>query len=116
MVAAGGPRYEFEIGDLHFNRVEMFASKERITKYTFLLSATLFHGMKYDIDDTENQKFIVNVPDGLSLNRDFEIVNLKGQMYAQIDGILIQDTEDQFFDIDNFSQIDEIIKRNKWRR
>ena len=106
---------DFNIGNLCFDNIEFFVSKERISRYSFLLSATLFHGFKYDIDDTKNQKFIVHIPEGVSLHRNFEIISLEGQMYAQVDGVLIQDTEDIMPDIDNFSQIEELIVRHRRR-
>ena len=109
--------FDFKIGDINFNRIEMFVLKDKISKYTFLLSATLFHGLKYDIDDTENQKFIVNVPDNLTLNRDFRIKSLEGKIYAEVDGVLLQDIEEDIEDIDNFTQItnNEYFNRKKSR-
>ena len=47
----------FKIGDLIFNDFEVFVPHEPRLKFPFLLSATLFYGMSYEID-TINEKFI----------------------------------------------------------
>ena len=64
----------------------------RKAKLTFpvLLSSTLFHGTSYTIDTVEN-RLTVDTKE-TSLNREFKIVSLKGTLYPQIDGIMIQDT------------------------
>ena len=83
---------KFEIGDLIFNDFEVFVPNEPKIRFPFLLSATLFYGMDYEID-TINEKFIVRMKDEQSFEREFKIKDLNGKLYPQIDGTLIQDTD-----------------------
>ncbi len=82
----------FEIGELIFNNFEVFVPFQPRLKFPFLLSATLFYGMDYEID-TINEKFIVRMKDEQSFEREFKIKDLNGKLYPQIDGVLIQDTD-----------------------
>ena len=82
----------FKIGDLIFNNFEVFVPKYPRLQYPFLLSATLFYGMSYEFD-TINCNFIVKMNDEQNLEREFKIKELRGQLYPQIDGILIQDVD-----------------------
>lgn len=82
----------FEVGKLIFNDFEVFVPREPKVKYPFLLSATLFYGMDYEFD-TINGNFIVKMKDEQKFERDFKIKELRGQLYPQIDGVLIQDID-----------------------
>ena len=61
-------------------------------KFPFLLSATLFYGMEYTLD-TINGNFIVRMTDEQKFERNFKLKELRGKLYPQIDGILIQDVD-----------------------
>lgn len=54
--------------------------------------ATLFYGMQYTFDMV-NGNFIVRMADEQKVARDFKIKELRGKLYPQIDGILIQDVD-----------------------
>ena len=82
----------FEIGKLIFKDFEVFVPREPNLKFPFLLSATLFYGMNYEFD-TINGNFIVKMADDQKFERDFRIKELRGKLYPQIDGILIQDVD-----------------------
>ena len=82
----------FEVGKLIFNDFEVFVPREPKVKYPFLLSATLFYGMDYEFD-TINGNFIVKMKDEQKFEREFKIKELRGQLYPQIDGVLIQDVD-----------------------
>lgn len=82
----------FQVGELIFNDFEVFVPREPKVKFPFLLSATLFYGMSYEFD-TMNGNFIVRMKDEQSFEREFKIRELRGQLYPQIDGVLIQDID-----------------------
>ena len=82
----------FSIGKLHFNNIEVFVPNKPKLKYPLLLSATLFHGVKYEIDTIDNI-LTVTTKDTDNLERDFRIKNLKGELYPQINGVLIESTD-----------------------
>lgn len=82
----------FKIGDLIFNDFEVFVPYEPRLQFPILLSANLFYGMAYEID-TINQKFTVRMNDEQSLNREFKIKKLRGNLYPQIDGVLFEDVD-----------------------
>ena len=83
---------EFKIGELTFKNLEVFVPHEPRLKFPFLLSATLFYGMEYAFD-TINGNFIVRMTDEQNFERDFKLKELRGKLYPQIDGILIQDVD-----------------------
>ena len=83
---------EFKVGELTFTDFEVFVPEEPRLKFPFLLSATLFHGMAYEVD-TINQKFTVRMQDDQPLERDFKIREIRGELLPQIDGVLIQDAD-----------------------
>lgn len=83
---------DFKIGDFNFEILQVFVPNDSVMHHPFLLSSTLFYGTSYEFD-TINSKFNVKFPDEMSLNRKFEIVSLKGKLYAQIDGVLLQDKQ-----------------------
>ena len=87
----------FEIGKLIFKDFEVFVPREPHLKFPFLLSATLFYGMNYEIDNI-NEKFTVRMKDEQNFERDFKIKNLRGKLYPQSDGVLIQDVDSFLID------------------
>ena len=87
----------FEIGELTFKNFEVFVPREPHLKFPFLLSATLFYGMEYTVD-TIGGNFTVRMKDEQNLERDFKIKELRGKLYPQIDGILIQDIDSFLID------------------
>ena len=87
----------FQVGELIFNDFEVFVPKEPHLKFPFLLSATLFYGMEYTID-TINGNFIVRMKDEQKFEREFKIKELRGTLYPQIDGVLIQDVDSFLLD------------------
>lgn len=82
----------FKIGELIFNDFEVFVPYEPRLQFPILLSANLFYGMAYEID-TINQKFTIRMNDEQSLNREFKIKKLRGNLYPQIDGVLFEDVD-----------------------
>ena len=82
---------DFKIGEFIFNDFEVFVPNRPKLKFPFLLSATLFYGMAYEID-TLNKKFTVRT-EGENLSRSFKIKELHGKLFPQIDGILLQDID-----------------------
>lgn len=81
---------DFKIGEINFSIFDAFVPYEVSLKYPILLSAPLFYGMTYGFD-TVDGLFFVDTKD-VSLNREFKLYELRGQLYPQIDGVLIQDT------------------------
>ena len=98
--------FNFQIGDLNFDSLDVFVPNIPDTKYTYLLSATMFYGMQFDFNmiDKNSQTFTVNIPDNVSLHRDFKIKDLNGQLYAQVNGILIQDDYIPIRNVTNYTQ------------
>ncbi|MBR2216242.1 MAG: hypothetical protein IJ849_10890 [Selenomonadaceae bacterium] len=80
----------FAIGELTYSPFDAFVPYEPSLKYPILLSAPLFSGMFYGFDSAES-KFIVETKD-MPLKRKFELHELRGQLFPQIDGVLIQDS------------------------
>lgn len=80
----------FALGHLNFEVLEVFVPNDRVTKYPFLLSATMFYGFEYAFD-TVAAKFRLTVPSGASLNRTFRVKDLAGRLFVQVDGVLLQD-------------------------
>ena len=83
---------EFKIGELIFKDFEVFVPNNPKIKFPFLLSATLFFGMVYEFD-TINKKFTVRMNDDENLTRHFQIKDLNGKLFPQINGILLQDVD-----------------------
>jgi len=86
--------------------LDVFVSNTRDTRYTYLLSATMFYGTNFSFNliDKENQTFTVEIPDSIPLHRDFRIKDLDGKIYAQVDGVLIQDELFPSVEITNYTQ------------
>ena len=91
----------FKAGELTFENLEVFVPDKPDFKFRFLLSATLFHGMVYEID-TINQKFTVRMKDDQPLTREFKIKDLDGKLFPQIDGVLFQDVDIELQDCQIF--------------
>ena len=82
----------FKIGELIFNNFEVFVPYRPKLQFPFLLSATLFFGINYEIDNINNN-FIVKMNDEQNFEIDFKIKEIRGKLYPQIDGVLIQDID-----------------------
>lgn len=93
--------HDFRIGDFIFDELDIFVSYKKSIQFSFLLSSTLFNGTNFQFDmiDKNNQTFTVNIPDEVELHRHFRLKDISGQIYAEIDGVLLQD--------DSFDQIEE---------
>ena len=91
----------FKVGDMVFEHLEVFVPDNPVTKYPFLLSATMFYGTDYDIN-TITGEMTVNIPYNMSLNKDFRIQELNGELYVQVDGILLQDSVECDIDFSQF--------------
>ena len=87
----------FQVGELIFNDFEVFVPTKPKLQFPFLLSATLFYGMNYEVDNI-NEKFIVRMKDEQSFEREFKIKSLNNRLYPQIDGVLIQDVSSFLID------------------
>jgi len=98
--------HNFIVGDFCFDALDVFVSNTRDTRYTYLLSATMFYGTNFSFNliDKENQTFTVEIPDSIPLHRDFRIKDLDGKIYAQVDGVLIQDELFPSVEITNYTQ------------
>ena len=81
---------EFKVGEIIYSPFEVFVPYMQTIKYPVLLGAPLFYGMFYGFDTVEN-KFVIDTKDA-PLKRQFRIVELRGQLYCQIDDILVQDS------------------------
>jgi len=88
--------YNFKIGVITYEKLDVFVPKNRDFRFAFLLSATMFHGTKYSFDtlNENNKHFNVEINKESLLHRTFEIKDLQGQLCAQIDGVLLQDDYD----------------------
>lgn len=72
----------FKIGELIFEKIEVFVPNTTVTLHPFLLSASMFAGLKYCIDTIES-KLTIEIPDNEDFNRNFFIKDLKGKLLAQ---------------------------------
>lgn len=81
---------EFRIGEISFAPFDVFVPYDPLLKYPILLGAPMFYGMFYGFD-TEENKFVIETKK-MPLKRSFKLRELNGQLYAQIDDVLVQDT------------------------
>lgn len=81
-----------------------------VTKHPFLLSASMFYGMEYDFN-TFDSKFTVYIPDNIPLKREFKLKDLDGKLYAQVDGVLLQENIEKRTYIDNYTQIEVTLDK-----
>lgn len=81
----------FKVGDINYSHLDVFVPYKPVTRHPFLLSATMFYGTNYSIN-TIDSKLIIEKNDAKLLNRDFRVRDLNGELYAQIDGVLLQDS------------------------
>ncbi len=95
----------FQVGVLNFAPLEVFVPKIPVGNHPFLMSASMLYGTEYCFNTYES-KFMVTIPDGFSLSRDFRLKYLQGELYAQIDGVLLQDEIKPERKIDNYTQMD----------
>ena len=111
--------HNFTVGELIFDDLDVFISNNPSIQYSFLLSASMFYGTNYSFDmiNKDNQIFTVEMPDDFNLHRKFKLVDVKGSLYAQINGVLIQDKNVELYTIDNYIQeSSEVINTNYIRR
>ena len=99
--------HDFRVGELIFDTLDVFVADKPDIKYSFLLSATMFYNMNFSFDmiDENNQSFTVKIPDNIPLHREFKIKMLEGKLYAQVDGVLLQDVSVPAQDITNYMQM-----------
>lgn len=88
---------DFKIGELHFMPLEVFVPYLPKIRFPFLFSATMFYGWAYEFD-TINAVFRIKMKDEQSARREFKIINLRGKLYAQIDGVLLQNEDTELVD------------------
>lgn len=98
---------DYKIGEMTFSTMDIFVPKDikPFCRYPIILSSTLFYNTKYEIDSV-NFKFTVDVADDSLLTREFDILNVRGKLYAQIDGILFQEDGFEVNQVDNYTQFD----------
>lgn len=72
----------FKVGELTFEKIEVFVPNESVTSHPFLLSASMFVGLKYVID-TINLKLTIEIPENENLTRHFFIKDLRGKLLTQ---------------------------------
>ena len=80
---------EFRIGELAYSPFEAFVPHAPLLKFPLLLSATMFYGMNYAINTIEG-KFVIETGN-VSLKREFKLISLKGGLYPEVDGVLVQE-------------------------
>lgn len=93
----------FAVGDMKFEPFQFFVPDKNEIKQPILLSATMFYGTDYDID-TINNKFTVSVNDEKNLVKSFKIKDLNGQLFAQVNDVLLQDTGMGIQEYGNYTQ------------
>ena len=82
---------EFRVGGLAFSPFDVFVPRQPLMKFPILLSATMFFNMDYTIKNTMGE-FIVDTGDTPESHKiEFKLLSLKGGLYPQVDGVLIQD-------------------------
>ncbi|MBR3722334.1 MAG: hypothetical protein IKN12_06155 [Selenomonadaceae bacterium] len=80
---------DFSIGSITFSPFEVFVPEILRIKYPILLSAPVFYGTDYEFD-TRRSLFKVSWGDDYPKNRSFKITKLKGELYPQVNGALLQ--------------------------
>lgn len=81
----------FSIDRLVYAPFEVFVPRKPLLNFPFLLPATMFFGMDYTIKNSSHE-FIVDTGEiPLSVPHEFKLLSLKGGLYPQIDGALIQE-------------------------
>lgn len=101
----------FKVGELNFEHFEVFVPNDLSSKFRYVLPPSIFHGTQL-VFDIDAHTFTVKMPENFPKNRDFRIVDLKGHLYAQIDGVLLQDEYDQLIEEEeyaNYTQFDYIL-------
>lgn len=71
----------FQVGALTFPNLHIIVNDELNNPFNLILSATMFQGLVYEIDDRRH-KFNVTVPDGESLVRNMRIVDSSGRLHV----------------------------------
>lgn len=93
---------DFKLGNLLFKELEFFVPKTIKLQYPFLFSATMFYGTAYEVDTIHNL-LNVTLEDNDNMERDFKIKDLKGKLYPQINGALLQIPDMYFSNVDIIS-------------
>jgi len=82
---------EFRVGGLIYSPFEVFVPRQPLMKFPILLSATMFYGMDYTVKNSTGE-FVIDTGDVSDTHKiEFRLLTLKGGLYPQIDGVLIQD-------------------------
>ena len=82
---------EFIVGGLKYSPFEVFVPRQPLMKFPILLSATMFYGMDYTVKNSTGE-FVIDTGDVSDTHKiEFRLLTLKGGLYPQIDGVLIQD-------------------------
>lgn len=71
----------FQVGTLTFPNMHIIANGEMKSPFNLILSATMFQGLIYEIDD-RSHKLSVTVPDGESPVRNMRIVDSGGRLHV----------------------------------
>ena len=85
---------QFTIGTITFTPFEVFVPEVLRVKYPILLSAPVFYGTDYEFD-TRHNLFKVSWDDDYPKERSFRIQELKGELYPQVNGVLLQISDDE---------------------
>ena len=85
-----GNLYELKsmlIGGLIFPRIHMIACKDlKDVPFQLILSATMFSGLIYEIDD-KNHKLNVTIPDDESMVRNLTIEDSEGKLHIMCETV-----------------------------
>ena len=96
---------DFHIGELTYSSFEVFVPDKKNPTFTFILPPSMFYGTKL-VFDTENNDFSITLPENFPRVHEYRLKDIEGQLYAQIDGVLLQDDfEDLLEEQDNFTQL-----------
>lgn len=99
-----------QVGQFSFKNLEVFVPETEKMRHRIILSATMFDGTEYIVDKIgkENHNFTVKIPDNMPLEREFKIKDIDGYLYAQVDGNILKDIEEDLYenDLENYTEID----------
>ena len=73
-------QFMFRLGDLVFPSLPIVANSDISVPFSMILSATMFKGLLYEIDDS-NHKFNVTIPDKESVIRNLKIESSDGKLH-----------------------------------
>jgi len=72
--------FMFRLGNLIFPNLPVIANSDITVPFSMILSATMFKGLIYEIDDS-NHKFNVTIPDKESVVRNLKIKSSSGRLH-----------------------------------